>query len=446
MANYDEQLGLHDDNVTIIDEGLDVVERIVALNPDSQYQNLPIASTIAPGIAQFDAEFFAVDGDGNVSLVKDLAEAADNAKEFADEADKSANDAAESANAAAESASQSAASATEAKSAQTFAEQAKQAAEAAQTAAEAAQEAAEEAENQAVSAAENSETSASAARTYSLVAESLAQQAGNSATSASGQAYQAAGSAQEAKSSEEAAAQSALAAQGYMEQAKEYAQKEYKIYDSLEDLPMPGDSAFIYLVPSNSGTSGDSYSEYLWISETNSYEYIGSVNDVDLSNYAQINGTYPNMTVGNAANATNAEKATQDGNGNVITSTYATKAENNAKYTKPASGIPESDLAQGVQDKLNEPGYTLPVASPSALGGVKPVAKTDDMTQQVGVDANGALFTAQGGSDFNPSGTYNNLTAGKAVADGNGNNIADTYATKASVEFMTNAEVDALFN
>ncbi len=37
--------------------------------------------------------------------------------------------------------------------------------------------------------------------------------------------------------------------------------------------------------------------------------------------------------------------------------------------------------------------YTLPVASPNTLGGVKPVAKTDDMTQSVGVDSNGALWT-----------------------------------------------------
>ena len=38
--------------------------------------------------------------------------------------------------------------------------------------------------------------------------------------------------------------------------------------------------------------------------------------------------------------------------------------------------------------------YTLPVASPTALGGVKPIAKTDAMTQGVGVDAEGALWTA----------------------------------------------------
>ncbi|WP_405319777.1 hypothetical protein [Frisingicoccus sp.] len=39
--------------------------------------------------------------------------------------------------------------------------------------------------------------------------------------------------------------------------------------------------------------------------------------------------------------------------------------------------------------------YTLPVATPTILGGVKPVAKTDEMTQEIGVDANGGLFTKQ---------------------------------------------------
>ena len=127
-----------------------------------------------------------------------------------------------------------------------------------------------------------------------------------------------------------------------MEQAKQYAQKEYQIYDSFEELPNPGDSAYIYLVPSSGGAGNDSYSEYLWITETGKYEFIGNVNDVDLSGYAQVNGTYPNMTVGNATNAvnatnaTNAEnatsaasatKATQDGAGNDIANTYATKTE-----------------------------------------------------------------------------------------------------------------------
>lgn len=38
--------------------------------------------------------------------------------------------------------------------------------------------------------------------------------------------------------------------------------------------------------------------------------------------------------------------------------------------------------------------YTLPIASPTVLGGVKPTTKTDAMTQSVGVDDAGALWTA----------------------------------------------------
>lgn len=48
------------------------------------------------------------------------------------------------------------------------------------------------------------------------------------------------------------------------------------------------------------------------------------------------------------------------------------------------------------------PKYELPVAANEQLGGVKPVAKTDVMTQDVGVDENGKLYTkpAEGGTDF----------------------------------------------
>ena len=40
--------------------------------------------------------------------------------------------------------------------------------------------------------------------------------------------------------------------------------------------------------------------------------------------------------------------------------------------------------------------YILPVASSTTLGGVKPVAKTASMAQEVGVDASGALYTEPG--------------------------------------------------
>lgn len=55
---------------------------------------------------------------------------------------------------------------------------------------------------------------------------------------------------------------------------------------------------------------------------------------------------------------------------------------------------------QGEQGPKGDPGesYTLPVASSAALGGVQPVAKTDAMTQSVGVDEAGALWTEPGGA------------------------------------------------
>lgn len=43
--------------------------------------------------------------------------------------------------------------------------------------------------------------------------------------------------------------------------------------------------------------------------------------------------------------------------------------------------------------------YTLPTATSNKLGGVMPVAKTSDMTQEVGVDSTGKLYTKNGMSE-----------------------------------------------
>lgn len=63
-------------------------------------------------------------------------------------------------------------------------------------------------------------------------------------------------------------------------------------------------------------------------------------------------------------------------------------------------GVSDAQIAEAVENYLaNNPiEYELPVANANTLGGVKPVAKTDAMTQPVGVDAEGKLFTAPGGS------------------------------------------------
>lgn len=162
--------------------------------------------------------------------------------------------------------------------------------------------------------------------------------AGQSASAAASSATQALQSASAASSSAQSAQDSAELAQGYMEQAKDYAKKEYQVYDSFDALPIPGDSAFIYLVSRSGGTENDGYSEYLWIGSEERYEYVGTVNEADLAGYAKTSGSYPNMTVGNATHADSADsaaKATQDGNGDNIAATYA---KQNGTYPNLAAG------------------------------------------------------------------------------------------------------------
>lgn len=162
--------------------------------------------------------------------------------------------------------------------------------------------------------------------------------AGQSASAAASSATQALQSASAASGSAQSAQDSAELAQGYMEQAKDYAKKEYRVYESFDDLPVPGDSAFIYLISRSGGTENDGYSEYLWIGSEERYEYVGTVNGADLAGYAKTSGSYPNMTVGNATHADSADsaaKATQDGNGDNIAATYA---KQNGTYPNLTAG------------------------------------------------------------------------------------------------------------
>lgn len=63
-------------------------------------------------------------------------------------------------------------------------------------------------------------------------------------------------------------------------------------------------------------------------------------------------------------------------------------------------------------------GGSLPVASPTQLGGVKPVAKTDTMTQSIGVDGNGGLYVEPAEVYYiDLEGTYPNYTCPVAMAD-----------------------------
>lgn len=77
------------------------------------------------------------------------------------------------------------------------------------------------------------------------------------------------------------------------------------------------------------------------------------------------------------------------------TITVPTTTDVNANTTARHSHSNKSVLDQITKVPMD---YTLPTASASVLGGVKPVEKTSAMTQSVGVDANGRLYTAPGSS------------------------------------------------
>ena len=373
------------------------------------------------------------------------------------QAESAASEAESSAQAAAGSATQSAGSAAEAA----------QSAQAAQTSAEAAQgsanDAAQSAEEAATSATQ-AQNSATQSGTYAGNAQTYAQNAANSATEAQGYAdytkqlvdglggvYIPQGSLAFASLPTQPAAQY----QGYV----------WNITDAFTT-----DSRFL----EGAGESVPAGANVACVLVDGAYKYDVLSGIVDLSNYAQINGTYSGMTVGKATNADNATKATQDASGNVITTTYATKAENNAKYTKPSTGIPKTDLASAVQASLGKADsayqkpstgipkgdlasavqtslnkadtalQSIPIATQSAVGGVKPVTKTSEMTQSVGVDSNGALWTKEASEGTtvvaNPTATgtqdLTSLQVGGTVY-----NIPQGGA----VEYATDEEIDALF-
>ena len=86
---------------------------------------------------------------------------------------------------------------------------------------------------------------------------------------------------------------------------------------------------------------------------------------------------------------------------NAVKTTPQSLSDTQKQQVRTNIGAGTSNFSGSYDDLSNKPTipdpYTLPVANSTTLGGVKPVAKTSNMTQSVGVDANGALYTAPGG-------------------------------------------------
>ena len=69
--------------------------------------------------------------------------------------------------------------------------------------------------------------------------------------------------------------------------------------------------------------------------------------------------------------------------------------------------------ASGIVTPVDKPVYTLPIATPTALGGVMPVSKTTAMTQGVGVSEDGKLYTAPSGGGTDKSLGITSATVGQ---------------------------------
>lgn len=95
---------------------------------------------------------------------------------------------------------------------------------------------------------------------------------------------------------------------------------------------------------------------------------------------------------------------------------------------------------QGEQGPKGDPGatYTLPIASSTQLGGVQPAAKTETMTQAVGVDEAGALWTAPGsgeGGGTTPELVYSHTCDGTYVS------VLDDFQLEADKIYITFMEL-----
>jgi hypothetical protein len=64
-------------------------------------------------------------------------------------------------------------------------------------------------------------------------------------------------------------------------------------YQIVQELPAEGENGVIYLILYAQGPQGNIYQEWIWIANTESYETLGSTNQIDLSNYVTFDDIEP---------------------------------------------------------------------------------------------------------------------------------------------------------
>ena len=173
----------------------------------------------------------------------------------------------------------------------------------------------------------------------------------------------------------------------------------------------------IITITSASGTLTQEVYDKITSSPFNKIKYLNKIYILQEENSTSYVYTSNYLTNGNRITITKSNRAISSGSLGAITSHYEAHNYIGAKDTQ-ANGVTTNGNtylklyesgAKRSQFNIKGTGettvtsdkngnvtikYTLPTASSLTLGGVKPVEKTNAMTQQVGVDSTGALFTA----------------------------------------------------
>lgn len=238
-----------------------------------------------------------------------------------------------------------------------------------------AESAAREADGSAQAAAGSAEQAAEDKKaTNTLVERALGyfEQAEVQANIASQSATFALRSEEKAQQSAAEAAQSATESQASAEQSRIYSERALQYnyeYSSVAELPVPGSTRYIYMIPKTSPDADDYYDEYAWSESNNDYSFIGtSKTSVDLSNYYTKTEADTKISAEETAreaadtsllqniNAKYTKPSTGIPKSDLNSSVQTSVCKADTAYQKPSNGIPESDLAQAVKDKLNAGG------------------------------------------------------------------------------------------
>ena len=275
----------------------DVVEKVITDQPEVPVY-IPYAGNTSPGIASFNSRDFIVEENGTVQLSKDV-------KQLTEDAENARDTAVQKANEAEQSASNAKISETNAKTSETNAKISENKALDYMGQAKGSAANALIYKNEASQSATDANNSKNAAEQFANDSKNSSNISKMAETNAKESEINAKNSETNAKNSEINAKNSEINAQKYRDEAYEYAKKHYKIVQSYDDLPIPGDTVYIYLVPVSNEDSSDNYGEYIWIDENQKYEFVGTINDVDLTDYAKKDYVVANSVIAATDNLNN---------------------------------------------------------------------------------------------------------------------------------------------